>query len=47
MNYKIDGGADKLTKPSSFNFEDIDVKLTYAKAKFILSAILGLFLGLL
>lgn len=46
MNYKIDGGADKLIKTSTFNFEEIDVKLTFAKAKFIFSVAVGLLIGL-
>lgn len=33
---------DKLSKLTSFNFEENDVKMNYAKAKFIFSATMGI-----
>lgn len=47
MNYKIDGDADKISKLSSFNFEDIEVKLNFAKAKFFFSVVLGILIGVI
>lgn len=47
LRYKIDEGADKLTKTSSFNFDDIEVRLIYAKAKFIVSLAVGILLSII
>ena len=46
LRFKIDDEADKLLKPSSFNFEEIEVRLSFAKAKFIISVGVGILIGI-
>lgn len=45
MNYKSE--KDKFERSSTtFGFDDFDVKLNYAKSKFIVSVVVGILFGL-